>query len=49
MVYARLLPKFMLAVVEGLSVVEAVRRYGETEDLKVSIEVAPDRFPGGAA
>lgn len=48
-VYARLLPKFMLAVVEGLSVVEAVRRYGETEELRMSVDVAPDRLPGPGA
>lgn len=38
----------MLAVVEGLSVVEAVRLYGETDELKTPIDVAPERLPGVA-
>lgn len=45
-VYARLLPEFMLAVVEGLSVVEAVKRYGETDELNMAIDISPDGLPG---
>lgn len=45
-VYARLMPQFMLAVVEGLSVVEAVERYAQTDELKMSINITPDRLPG---
>ena len=44
-VYGRLLPQYMLAVIEGLSVTEAVEKYGDAEEFRVAVDLSPENLP----